>query len=85
MLYAFKCSIWGIGATTPIFDPYASSYNHIFRQNTTKLHFLYSTKLGGLEHVYIFFKIPKPFVGDGITLFFGIGAPTTIFEPSAGS
>ena len=28
-----------------------SSYNHIFDQNATKLHFLYKTKLVGYEYV----------------------------------
>ena len=47
VLWAFKGAIRGIGAPTPIFEPYISSYNHIFDQNATKLHFLYSTKLVG--------------------------------------
>ena len=51
MLWAFKGPIKGIGAPTPNFDPYASSYNHIFIQNTSKLHFLYHTNLVGYEYV----------------------------------
>ena len=47
MLWAFK----GIGAPTPNFDPYASSYNHIFIQNNSKLHFLYPARLVGYEYV----------------------------------
>ena len=51
VLWAFKGPIRGIGAPTPIFEPYISSYNHIFDQNATKLHFLYPTKLVGYEYV----------------------------------
>ena len=29
----------------PIFEPYISSYSHIFGQNASKLHFLYPTKV----------------------------------------
>ena len=29
----------------PIFEPYISSYSHIFGQSASKLHFLYPTKL----------------------------------------
>ena len=47
MLWAFK----GIGAPTPNFDPYASSYNHIFIQNNSKLHFLYPARVVGYEYV----------------------------------
>ena len=47
VLWAFKGPVRGIGAPTPIFEPYISSYNHIFDLNATKLHFLYSTKLVG--------------------------------------
>ena len=35
----------------PNFDPYASSYNHIFIQNTRKLHFLCPARLVGYEYV----------------------------------
>ena len=51
MLWAFKGPIWGIGAPTPIFDPYIISYNHIFDQNAKKLPFLYPTKLVGYKYV----------------------------------
>ena len=51
MLWAFKGPIRGIGAPMPNFDPYASSYNHIFIQNTSKLHFLYLPRLVGYEYV----------------------------------
>ena len=51
MLWAFKGPIKGIGAPTPNFDPYASSYNHIFIQNTSKLHFLYPARVFGYEYV----------------------------------
>ena len=46
-----KGPIKGIGAPTPNFDPYASSYNHIFIQNTSKLHFLYPARVFGYEYV----------------------------------
>ena len=46
-----KGPIKGIGAPTPNFDPYASSYNHIFIQNTRKLHFLCQARLVGNEYV----------------------------------
>ena len=42
-----KTHFFGVGAPTPILKPYISSYDHIFDQNATKLHFLYSTKLVG--------------------------------------
>ena len=51
MLWAFKSPIRGVGAPTPNFDPYASSYNHIFIQNTRKLHFLCPARLVGYEYV----------------------------------
>ena len=40
-----KTHFFGVGAPMPIFKPYISSYDHIFGQNTTKLPFLYPTKL----------------------------------------
>ena len=51
MLWAFKGQIRGVGAPTPNFDPYASSYDHTFIQNTSKLHFLYPARLVGYEYV----------------------------------
>ena len=51
MLWAFKGPIRGIGAPTPNFDANASSYNHIFIQNTNKLHFLYPARLVCFEYV----------------------------------
>ena len=66
MLWAFKGQIRGVGAPTPNFDPYASSYNHIFIQNTSKLHFLYHTKLVGYEYVdKNLEKIPPKFFRGG--------------------
>ena len=59
-----------------------SSYNHIFDQNATKLHFLYTTKLVGYEYVKKSIeKIPQNFLEEKKTHFFGVGAPTPIFEP----
>ena len=82
MLWAFKGPIRGIGAPTPIFEPYISSYNHIFDQNATKLHFLYSTKLVGYKYVEKNVeKILQHFLEEKKTHFFGVGAPTPIFEP----
>ena len=46
-----KTHYFGVEAPMPIFEPYISSYNHIFDQNATKLHFLYPTKLVGYEYV----------------------------------
>ena len=46
-----KTHFFGVGAPMPIFEPFMSSYNHIFDQNATKLHFLYTTKLVGYEYV----------------------------------
>ena len=34
-----------------IFEPYISSYSHIFGQNASKMHFLYPTKLVEYEYV----------------------------------
>ena len=66
MLWAFKGPIRGVGAPTPNFDPYASSYNHIFIQNTSKLHFLYHTNLVGYEYVdKNLEKIPPKFFRGG--------------------
>ena len=82
VLWAFKGPIRGIGAPTPIFEPYISSYNHIFDQNATKLHFLYPTKLVGYKYVEKNVeKIPQHFLEEKKTHFFGVGAPTPIFEP----
>ena len=47
----FKGPIRSIGGPKPNFYPYASSYNHIFIQNTSKLHFLYPARLVGYEYV----------------------------------
>ena len=66
----------------PIFEPYISSYNHIFDQNATKLHFLYPTKLVGYEYVEKNVeKIPQHFLEKNKTHFFGVGAPMPIFKP----
>ena len=69
----------------PNFDPYASSYNHIFIQNTSKLHFLYPARLVGYDYVEeIAEKILRHFLEGKITHFFGIGAPTPkkcVFSP----
>ena len=46
-----KTHYFGVGAPMPIFEPYISSYNRIFDQSATKLHFLYPTKLVGYEYV----------------------------------
>ena len=40
-----KTHFFGVGAPTPIFKPYISSYDCIFDKNATKLPFLYPTKL----------------------------------------
>ena len=78
MLWAFK----GIGAPTPNFDPYASSYNHIFIQNNSKLHFLYPARVVGYEYVEKNVeKILQHFLEEKKIHFFGVGAPTPIFEP----
>ena len=42
----------------PIFEPYISSYSHIFGQNASKLHFLYPTKL--VEYEYVKKNIENP-------------------------
>ena len=82
MLWTSKGPIKGVGAPTPNFDPYASSYNHIFIQNTRKLHFLYPARLVGYEYVEENVeKIPQHFLEEKKTHFFGVGAPTPIFEP----
>ena len=66
----------------PNFDPYASSYNNIFIQNTRKLHFLCPARLVGYEYVEENVeKILQHFLEEKNTHFFGIGAPTPIFEP----
>ena len=66
----------------PILEPYISSYNHIFIQNTIKLHFLYPARLVGYEYVEENFeKILQQFLEEKKTHFFGVGAPTPIFEP----
>ena len=81
MLWAFKGPIRGVGAPMPNFDPYTSSYNHIFIQNTSKLHFLYPARLVGYEYVEENVeKIPQHFLEENKTHFFGVGAPTPIFE-----
>ena len=82
MLWAFKGPTKGIGAPNPIFDPYASSYNHIFIQNTRKLHFLCPARLVGYEYVEENVeKVLQHFLEEKNTHFFGVGAPTPIFEP----
>ena len=82
MLWAFKDAIRGVGAPTSNFDLYASSYNHIFIQNTSKLHFLYPARLVGYEYVEENVeKIPQHFLEEKKTHFFGVGAPTPIFKP----
>ena len=82
MLWAFKSPIRGVGAPTPNFDPYASSYNHIFIQNTRKLHFLCPARLVGYEYVEENVeKILQHFLEEKNTHFFGVGAPMPIFEP----
>ena len=40
-----KIYFFSVGAPIPIFEPYISSYSHIFGQNASKMHFLYPTKL----------------------------------------
>ena len=57
MLDKYKTHFLGVGAPTPIFEPYISSYNHIFGQNVTKLQFLYPTKL--VEYEYVKKKFEK--------------------------
>ena len=57
-----KTHFFGVGAPTPIFEPYISSYNHIFGQNVTKLHFLYPTKHSGYYYV-CFLLVPPPLFG----------------------
>ena len=52
----FRSPIGGVGAPTPIFDQYSSSYKLIFIQNASKLHFCYSTKLVEYEYVKKFLK-----------------------------
>ena len=69
---------FGVGAPTPIFEPYISSYNHIFDQSATKLHFLLPTKLVGYEYVE---KVSQHFQEEKKDPFFGVGAPMPIFEP----
>ena len=82
MLWAFKSPIRGVGAPTPNFDPYASSYNHIFIQNTRKLHFLCPARLVGYEYVEENVeKILQHFLEENKTHFFGVGAPMPIFKP----
>ena len=77
-----KTHFFGVGAPTPIFEPYISSYNHIFDQNATKLHFLYPTKLVGYKYVEKNVeKIPQHFLEEKKTHFFGVGAPTPILKP----
>ena len=67
-----KTHFFGVGAPTPIFEPYISSYNHIFGQNVTKLHFLYPTKHSGYYYVWFFVKqSPHPFFKEKRTLFDG--------------
>ena len=46
-----KIHFFGVGAPTSIFEPYISSYNHIFGQNAAKFHFIYPTKLVAYEYV----------------------------------
>ena len=66
----------------PNFDPYASSYNYIFIQNASKLHFLYPARLVGYENVEKNVeKILQHFLDEKKNSFFGIGAPMPIFEP----
>ena len=80
MLWAFKSPIRGVGAPTPNFDPYASSYNHIFIQNTRKLHFLCQARLVGYEYVEENVdKILQHFLKEKNTHFFGVGAPMPLF------
>ena len=59
ILLAFKCPIGGVGAPMPILDSYTSSYKHIFIWNTSKLHFLYPTKL--VEYEYVKKNVKKIF------------------------
>ena len=81
MLWAFKDPIRGVGAPTPNFDPYASSYNHIFIQNTSKLHFLYPARLVWYEYVVENVeKITQPFFRGEKYTFFSVSAATPIFE-----
>ena len=62
---AIKGSIGGVGAPTPLFDSYPSSCDHISTENTSKLHFLYHTKLVGYEYVDKNpEKIPPKFLED---------------------
>ena len=68
-----KTQFFGVGAPTPIFEPYISCYNHIFDQNATKLHFLYPTKLVGNEYVEKNIEkipIPQHFLEEKKTHFF---------------
>ena len=82
MILAFKCPIGGVGAPRPILDSYTSSYNHIFIWNTSKLHFLYPTKLVECEYVKKNVKkISQYFSEKKKTYFFGFGAPMPIVEP----
>ena len=75
MYWASKGPIKGVRALTPNFDPYACSYKHIFIQNASKLQLLYSTRLVGYEYVKI------NMLDKYKTHFWGVGAPTPIFEP----
>ena len=73
MLWAFKSPIRGVGAPTPNFDPYASSYNHIFIKNTSELHFLYPARLVGYDYVVENVeKIPRLFLEEKKAHFFGV-------------
>ena len=66
----------------PIFEPYISSYSHIFGQNASKLHFLYPTKL--VEYECIKKNVEKNlpiFYREEKTYFFSFGTPMPIFEP----
>ena len=76
----FKCPIaGGIGAPTPIFNPYASYYNLNFIQNASNLHFLYLAKLVICEYVEKNIqKILQYFSEENKT-------PIPIFEPQISS
>ena len=73
---AVKSSIGGVGAPTPLFDSYPSSCDHLFMENTSKLHFLYHTNLVGYEYVdKNLEKIPPKLFKGGENPYSGIGAP----------
>ena len=82
ILLALKCPIGGVGAPMPNLDSYTSSYKHIFIWNTSKLHFLYPTKL--VEYEYVkknVRKIFQYFSEKKKPIFFSFGTPMPIFEP----